>query len=189
MERLSPVLRRNPRRLAFISRHARLVPSTEYAGIPGSIHLPFDGSSHRVDSLGMRRNLQRHWKQFRSGTAGKRFQDRYQRNREVRSHLSPWARLFRPVVAVLLILVGATLCLVPGPGLPLILVGAGLLADRSRPVAVLLDRIEAKGRGLFDKLRAWWFGSSTAAKGAVALSVFVVVGGFAYGLMRIVLGR
>jgi hypothetical protein len=90
--------------------------------------------------------LKQHWQQFRNGQPGQRFQDRYERNRDARSQRSGW--FLKPLVAVLLLLAGIVLCVIPGPGLPLLLIGLALLADVSRRVAVAMDRLELRLRGM-----------------------------------------
>ena len=85
--------------------------------------------------------------EFRRSPPGKRFQRFYERKRS-----STGGRVYRyaaMAAGVLLCLVGIFFLAVPGPGLPLILVGAALLAQQSRPVAKALDGAEVRLRGLF----------------------------------------
>ncbi|RYD68892.1 MAG: hypothetical protein EOP84_29510 [Verrucomicrobiaceae bacterium] len=76
-------------------------------------------------------------------------------------------------------------CLIPGPGLPLLLIGAGLLADVSLPVARGLDRVDVAIRGLCSRAGQWWKRSSTAAKSAVILLAVFVACGAGYGGFRL----
>lgn len=107
----------------------------------------------------MLKNLKRLWREFKDDPPGHRFQDRYERNREGRSAQSA-SRFLKPVVAVLLIVAGIVFCLIPGPGLPLLLIGAALLADISLPVARALDAMELRLRDLLSRFRHWWSGAS-----------------------------
>src|SRR5688572_28161133 len=101
----------------------------------------------RPDFCGQRRMLdalRRHWQHFKKSRPGRRFQDSYDRKRESRGGM-----LWRCALMVL----GASLCLiglffmaVPGPGIPILAVGAVLLAQQSQATARLLDRAEIRVR-------------------------------------------
>jgi hypothetical protein len=76
---------------------------------------------------------------------GRRFQERYRRKQSD----SAWKRGGFVCVGVVLTLAGIFFLVVPGPGIPILLVGLALLAQTSATVARLLDRSEVK-------LRRWW---------------------------------
>ncbi len=78
---------------------------------------------------------------------GRRFQDRYQRKQEARGSL--WKRCALVCAGVVLALVGTFFLAVPGPGIPILLVGLALIAQESAVAARLLDRAELR-------LRRWW---------------------------------
>ncbi|RYD65262.1 MAG: hypothetical protein EOP83_07735 [Verrucomicrobiaceae bacterium] len=94
-----------------------------------------------------------HWLEFKHSRPGQRFQDRYERKRSAGSQRSTFRRVFKPLAGCLLIIAGIVFCVVPGPGLPLLAFGACLLADVSRSVAVVLDRIELSIRSLITRIR------------------------------------
>ena len=94
----------------------------------------------------MRGFLRRHWEQFKRSRPGRRFQDHYERKRESRG-----GALWRCAVVVcgaLLCLAGLFFMAVPGPGIPILLVGMALVAQQSRTAAGLLDRTELRLRRL-----------------------------------------
>ena len=100
--------------------------------------------------------LKKRWREFKRGRPGHRFQDRYERKRSEGSGRSSFRRFLKPLAAGLLLVAGIALCVMPGPGLPLLGLGACLLADISRPVAVALDRFELLIRSLLSRVRRIW---------------------------------
>jgi hypothetical protein len=135
----------------------------------------------------MLEGLKQRWREFRRGRPGHRFQERHERNREARSARSPLARFFKPFAAVVLLAAGIVFFLIPGPGLPLLLIGAALLADVSLRVARAMDWLELRIRALLSRLRRWWSGASAIAKSAVVISTLLLASGAAYGVFRIVM--
>jgi hypothetical protein len=128
--------------------------------------------------------LKRQWRQFKQSPPGKRFQERYERNRKTRAGRSPWVRFLKPIAAILLLAAGIFFCLVPGPGVPLLVIGAGLLADVSRRVAIALDWVDLRLRALLRLIRKWWKQASLPAKAAAALVAVAFLSGLAYGVWR-----
>jgi hypothetical protein len=100
--------------------------------------------------------LKRRWQEFKRGRPGQRFQDRYERNRKTRSGRSKWLRFLKPLAAILLLAAGLFFCAIPGPGVPLLILGAALLADVSRRVAVALDWLDLRLRAFFNRFRKGW---------------------------------
>jgi hypothetical protein len=88
-----------------------------------------------------------------------------------------------------LLAAGLVLCVIPGPGLPLVIIGAGLLADVSRPVARALDGLEVRIRKLIARGRRWWNHASRTARNAVIVLGVFVASGAAYGGFRIFMAR
>jgi uncharacterized membrane protein YdbT with pleckstrin-like domain len=95
--------------------------------------------------------LKQQWCELRNGPPGRRFQERYERNRRARADESAVRRFLQPVAGVILLKAGIVLCILPGPGLPLLILGAALLAERSRRVARALDWMEIKARQVIGK--------------------------------------
>jgi hypothetical protein len=78
---------------------------------------------------------------------GRRFQERYRRMHADKTSL--WKRCAFFCAGVLLSLVGMFFLAVPGPGIPILVIGLALIAQESKTLARCLDRTELK-------LRAWW---------------------------------
>ncbi len=87
------------------------------------------------------------WNSLRVSDPGRRFQDRHRRIRSRRGQ-----RASRSVIGAGLVLVGMVLLFLPGPGMLLLLAGAGLIGGESLTVARLLDRLELQLRGLARKI-------------------------------------
>lgn len=80
------------------------------------------------------------FRQFVADRSGTRFQQRYRRRTERPGGLLRKSLVF--ALATLLVLVGIMLLVLPGPGLLVIVIGAGLFAEESLLIARLLDRID-----------------------------------------------
>jgi hypothetical protein len=80
-------------------------------------------------------------------TPGRRFQERYERRSQTeRGRLSRYAAV---AAGIVLTLVGIFFLAVPGPGIPILVLGLALIAQESAVTARLLDRAEVR-------LREWW---------------------------------
>jgi hypothetical protein len=133
-------------------------------------------------------SLKRQWIELRNGRPGHRFQAQFERRKRATADKSYLRRSLPILAASILLVVGVALCLVPGPGVPLIVVGASVLAERSRPVALLLDWLELKLRKVTGRGTVWWRQASMPARGATAL---LIAGGIAlvgYGAFLVVFG-
>jgi hypothetical protein len=97
--------------------------------------------------------LKQQWCELRNAPPGRRFQERYERNRQARAHQSKARRFLQVVIGLWLIKAGIILCFLPGPGIPLLVVGAAVLAERSLRVARALDWIELKARSFRKPVR------------------------------------
>ena len=82
-------------------------------------------------------------------TPGRRFQERYRKKQGD----SAWKRCAVVCAGIVLTLVGVFFLAVPGPGLPILLVGLALLAQTSATLARLLDRTELRLRRAWKKFR------------------------------------
>jgi hypothetical protein len=91
------------------------------------------------------------WRELRQGKPGRRFRDRYERRRQHSRH--PGKRRWSVIVAgVLIALAGVVLLPLPGPGIPVVLLGALLVAEESRAMARGLDALEVRARALIARL-------------------------------------
>ncbi len=90
--------------------------------------------------------LKRYWTQFKRSRPGRRFQDHYDRKKGSRGG-ALW-RCGAICGGALLCLVGLFFLAVPGPGIPILALGAVLIAQQSQGTARLLDRAELSVRRL-----------------------------------------
>jgi hypothetical protein len=130
--------------------------------------------------------VKQQWRKFRSGRPGHRFQERYEKNRRTRSSQSWFVRLLKPAAAIVLFAAGVVLCFIPGPGLPLIVIGAGLLGDECRPIAQGMDWLELRLRKIVTWGRRWWDRAPKLARHAVIVVAVMIAGGAAYGGYRFI---
>jgi hypothetical protein len=82
---------------------------------------------------------------------GRRFQERYQRKRLEKGGM--WKRCAFVCAGVVLTLVGIFFLAVPGPGIPILVIGLGLIAQESALMARFLDRAEV---GIRRRLKRWF---------------------------------
>jgi len=97
--------------------------------------------------------------------------------------------LLKPVAGIIVFAGGVVLCFIPGPGVPLIVIGAGLLADESRRIARAMDWMEIRARKVITWGCRWWNGAPKAAKHAVIVLAVLAAGGAAYGGYQFILSR
>ena len=93
--------------------------------------------------------LRKQWQVFRADPAGERFQRRYRRH-TVRAGMA--RKIIVIVGGLVLIAAGIVLLVLPGPGLLLMLLGAGFVGEESLIAARMLDRIDV----VFQRLRNRW---------------------------------
>jgi hypothetical protein len=136
----------------------------------------------------MLRRLKTSWQELKQGRPGKRFQERADRARRSRSNPSWLARVLEPTVGVIMFFGGVILCLMPGPGLPLLIIGAALIAKRSRTAARGLDWTELKVRKVFAWGKTRWKHASRTSRVAAVLIAAASLAGLGYGAYYIGFG-
>jgi hypothetical protein len=95
--------------------------------------------------------LKQRWDQLRRGQPGTRFERYFHwRQQRRRSHL---LRTVLLITGGALIFLGVLLMPAPGPGMLIVLIGAGLLAEESVKAARWFDRFEICARTLLQNLR------------------------------------
>ena len=130
--------------------------------------------------------LKARWNAFRREPAGRRFVNQYLRNRRGGG--------FRPAVVLhiglglLLLVAGGILCVIPGPGIPVLAAGAVMVGGEIRPVARFLDWLELQLRKFVRMVRRDWRAASVPLRGLMLLGVLAAVGAAGYGAAKIVLG-
>ena len=104
----------------------------------------------------------------------------------MRASQSIFLRFLKPMLALVLFAAGVLLCFIPGPGLPLLVIGAGLLADESRPMAQALDWLEVRSRKAITWGCRWWRHAPIGARSAVIVVAVLGMGGAVYGGFRFI---
>src|SRR5262245_58082430 len=97
-----------------------------------------------------------YWRDLRRGEPGRRFQERYERARNAEKRGSRLRRALLIFAAAVLLVIGAFLAVFPGPAVPFFLLGGGLLAAESRPVARFMDWSEVKLRNMAAWAKRHW---------------------------------
>jgi hypothetical protein len=94
------------------------------------------------------------WQKFRDGQSGSRFEGFYQYRLQHRrgGPFSP-VRILTIFIGLVLIVGGAAIGWLPGPGGFVAIIGLALLAQEFRPIAKLLDKIEPKVHQLWNWLK------------------------------------
>jgi hypothetical protein len=85
------------------------------------------------------------------------------------------------VAGGILLVAGLVFCLIPGPGLPLVVIGCALLAERSMVMARCLDWVELKARELLAWGERWWTKAPKIARVAAVMIGMGVIAGAGYG--------
>ncbi|HUR56959.1 MAG TPA: PGPGW domain-containing protein [Opitutaceae bacterium] len=93
-------------------------------------------------------SLKKNFREIKKGRPGHRFQDYYKREHRAHRRHRSRGRIWRLVIGILSILVGIILCVIPGPGLPFIFIGGGLLATESLFVARIMDWLEVRAQAV-----------------------------------------
>jgi uncharacterized protein (TIGR02611 family) len=132
-------------------------------------------------------NLKQQWREFKKGRPGKRFQERYERNRGQRKSI--FTRVLQPVLGTVLFLVGVFFVIMPGPGIPFLFIGAGLLGNESRSIARALDWVEVRLRKIVDWAKAWWKHAALATKRALMVIAAFGTSLAAYGAYHFFLAQ
>jgi hypothetical protein len=93
------------------------------------------------------------------------------------------------VIGSALVLAGVALMFIPGPGIPLLALGAALTAQQSARVARALDAFELWLRKVLRRSRSLWVGFPSWAKVLVAIAAIMIVGALSAGAYQLTLGR
>ncbi len=90
---------------------------------------------------------------------------------------------------LLLLTIGIFLLVFPGPGIPFLFVGGGVLASESLPLARFLDWSEVRIRSLLAGAKHLWQRMPVAVRVATVLVVVTLAGSIAFAGIRFFLGR
>ena len=107
-------------------------------------------------SAGWREHLREQWHLFADDEPGRRFVNLYERRRQHRHGAFSWGRVLVVGAGLLLMVVGVFFLAVPGPGLPVLVAGLGLMSSESLIMARLLDWAERTLRPTAMRLKKRW---------------------------------
>ena len=97
--------------------------------------------------------IRQHSREFEISRPGRRFIERYERRQRSGRNTR---KVLKIAIGCLLLLLGILLLGMPGPGLLVLLLGAGLVAEQSYVAARALDKAEVRTRRLgASALRLW----------------------------------
>ncbi len=129
-------------------------------------------------------DVKREWRMFKSDRPGHRF-------RAQRARMQNGSRkllVAQVSLGIVLLLGGAALLVLPGPGLLLIVFGLALVAGVSDRLAVVLDRMEPRIRKAGAAAKAWWERQATLVRALLIAVAAGVLGVAAYVAYRLWLG-
>lgn len=132
----------------------------------------------------MLESLRTQWKHLKEGEPGRRFCYLYDRRQKKGDDQSALRRYAPIALGILLVVGGAAIGWLPGPGGFVAVLGLGILATRFRFLARALDWTELRLIGLW---RHAWTRRSTPGRVVVVAVALVIVGGVAYAASRILL--
>ena len=122
------------------------------------------------------------WHRFKNDPPGERFENHRERIKD----RSRWHSAIALAAGILLIVSGVVFCFIPGPGLPQIVFGLGLVASHSRPLSNVLDRAEPVLRGFGAAVQRWWRNLPVVGKASVILGSVALAAAMTLGIWRFV---
>lgn len=127
----------------------------------------------------MFKKLKKNWKTLKEGEHGERFRAFYDERQKNRS--SKAARFVTVGIGVVLIVGGAAIGWLPGPGGFVAIFGLALLAQEFRPLAAALDWIERQIVRLWRGFR----GLSVASQSGIVTTALILSGGVVYMMYQV----
>lgn len=132
-------------------------------------------------------SLKKHWQEFKKSRPGHRFQDRHARRQKEAQGSFNWKRWVNILAGIGIVLAGVVMLAVPGPGLPVAVMGLALLGSEFLVLAKFLDWAEVRLRKWWQKARSFWRRASTPVRVLLISLVLVAAAGVAYGAWVIVM--
>ena len=112
-------------------------------------------------------SFREHWRDLKRGRPGRRFQDRYERARFQEAKGGAWQRIALIAAALVCLVIGLVLSVMPGPAVLFFFLAGGLLATESRVVARFMDWSEVRLRHVLAWAKRRWRQLSLAGRVAV----------------------
>lgn len=109
-----------------------------------------------TEGQNLRERVEHQWHLFAHDKPGERFVNLHKRRQAQRKGSFSWGRILFVGAGLFLIIAGLFFMAVPGPGLPVLVAGLGLMGGESHFIARGLDWAEQKLRPPVSKLKARW---------------------------------
>lgn len=126
--------------------------------------------------------IRAHWRRLRDGEPGRRFRDMYEARQDRRGGAFTLGRLAMLSLAIVLIVGGAAIGWLPGPGGFIAILGVALVAQELYPAAWAADR----GEILLRDVWSWFLSLALAAKAGVVAAGLALTAGALYMGFQIV---
>jgi uncharacterized protein (TIGR02611 family) len=131
--------------------------------------------------------LKERWEDFKSGTPGERFQERYERQRE--NERGRFKRGLKIFFGLVILIAGIFFLPAPGPGMVILVIGAFMVAEQWAAAARGLDWLELRVRSLLNWLLRIWNASPLPVKALIVLVIAAGAAGLAYLMWQVTFGR
>ncbi|MDB4956367.1 MAG: hypothetical protein JWO36_3936 [Myxococcales bacterium] len=126
--------------------------------------------------------LKQEWRQFLHDPPGRRFQNHRKR---MQQRSKPFS-IAMTVIGGVFLFAGVVFLVIPGPGIPVILFGLGLIAGESKRLAMLLDRVEPRLRRAARTARQKWATLPRLAKAGLVIAGAATIAALILAIWRVV---
>ncbi len=122
--------------------------------------------------------IKKAFKDIKEDLPGKRFRRQYRRRKKARKSMGGKIALIG--VGVMIIVGGIIMLPAPGPGMLIIFLGLGLIAQESLWLSIMLDKFELKLRSLYEWSLKKWRQAHNVAKVLAGLLLLAISAAFVY---------
>jgi hypothetical protein len=126
-------------------------------------------------------DLKREWRRFKHDSPGHRFRNHRSRMRKKSAAIAVAAT----IIGAVMIAGGLVMLVVPGPGVPVIVLGLALIAGRSCTLSGLLDRAEPPVRRAARRVIRTWHRLPRIAKVGIGIVAAAAAAGALYAMWRL----
>ena len=126
--------------------------------------------------------MKQSWNRFQAIPTGRRFITSYNKQHKT-GGVQPKAVL-QIGVGLLLMIAGGVMLVIPGPGIPVLIGGAVLIARHVKPAARALDWLDVRIRRLLKAMKREWKQSSPACRGCMIAGVAAGALAVGYALVK-----
>lgn len=126
--------------------------------------------------------MKQSWNRFQSVPTGRRFIHYYNQQHRTRA-VTPKAVL-KIGLGLLLMAAGAIMLVIPGPGIPVLIAGAVLIAREVKPAARVLDWLDVHIRRALKAMKREWKQSSTVLRGCMIAGVLAGAGVIGFAVVK-----